>query len=197
MMETGAVAGTPGPDGAFPQQCDEMPLSFNLTLETGQTTVKFSCDAAGRGGLVTSLGVSGDDATFLCREESFTSNGGDSVGSDGAAGGAVLGAREEESLHEASAVDDHFRTSDEGEAESVTQATVPPDGSDGSDSGSCAHARGEGYWERQCDPESGMMYYLNETVSMRGCAASWAWMNMPRVGHAVNLAACIAIADVG
>lgn len=36
--------------------------------------------------------------------------------------------------------------------------------SSGSDNFSVGGEDGEGYWERQCDPASGMAYYLNDKV---------------------------------
>ena len=42
--------------------------------------------------------------------------------------------------------------------------------SSGSDNFSVGGEDGEGYWERQCDPASGMAYYLNDKV---GCSVGW------------------------
>lgn len=97
--------------------------------------MKFS---AGRGGLVTSAGV--DAASSFVRQDTF----------DG--------------------VDDEFRPQGRAAAAAnVAAGTAAPLGrqpstsSDGFSAGG-EDSGGEGFWGRQCDPESGMAYYLNEKV---------------------------------
>lgn len=112
--------------------------------------MSFASGGVSRSGVVTNLGISGDDTPVMCREDSFTSFAGDVLEGDEpvAAAGTNQGI---ECLRRASILGDEFSIG----------------GDDTYGSG------GEGYWGKQRDPASGMAYYLNETVRLRNdCTTS-------------------------
>ncbi|CAN0086708.1 unnamed protein product, partial [Ectocarpus sp. 13 AM-2016] len=95
-------------------------------------TIKFS---PGRGGIVTSSGVEASSTGFV-REDSFDTVDGDDFRPQGNATGAIATGWLGMVGRQPSAFHEGFETGGEDD--------------------------GEGFWGRQCDPDSGMAYYLNE-----------------------------------
>ena len=59
---------------------------------------------------------------------------------------------------------------EEGRSSEGGRMALRRQSSSASDNFSVGGEDGEGYWERQCDPASGMAYYLNDKV---GCLIVW------------------------
>lgn len=95
---------------------------------------------------MTSMGVSGAEISGFVRDDSFdtadeaTGPAGTLADSGGDADGADASGRRRRLKQEHSTLSDNFSVGGED---------------------------GEGYWERQCDPSSGMTYYLNEKVGWK------------------------------
>lgn len=73
-------------------------------------------------------------------------------------------------------VDDEFRTDGRGATAATDGVSlVKRQSSTDSDNFSAGGeaSNGEGFWGRQCDPESGMAYYLNEKVGVQASCFSF------------------------
>lgn len=112
-----------------------------------KATVKFSAGGTSRGGLVTIAGVSGHELPAFVREDSF-----DTVDEESGEKVARASAHPGESF-----AADGGRGVQWGRQSSHMSDTFEVGGEDG-----------EGYWERQGDPASGMAYYLNDKVRVWG-----------------------------
>lgn len=126
-----------------------IPLTYAPRCKT-KATVKFSAGGAGRGGIVTNTGRPGSDVSVggFARGDSF-----DTVDEESSV-----------NLARDSATGEGGRSSEGGRMALRRQS------SSGSDKFSVGGEDEEGYWERQCDPASGMAYYLNDKV---GCSVRW------------------------
>lgn len=87
---------------------------------------------------------------------------------------------EETSLNLA-AVGDEARSAEGGAGMGLRRPS-----SSGSDNFSVGGEDGEGYWERQCDPASGMAYYLNDKVGCSFCGWSWSKVCLQTHGLALG-----------